>query len=485
MHTAAPGPVDLPLTDLSSHADPASAARRALLDTDARTPFDLVSGPVARAQLVRLAADQHVLIFTAHHIVCDGWSINIIVGELGTAYSALCRGAAPQLPPALQFSTYARAQAQLDPAQLAATESYWLRLFREPVRALELPTDRPRPALRSYSGASRCRRIDAALYRAIKQGGARSGITLFVTLLGAFQALIGRLCDQSEVVVGVPTAGQSLLDEDILVGHCVNFLPIRARWHDTTAIGEHLRAVARQVLDASEHSSYTLGTLVRKLAVVRESNRMPLTEIQFNLERLAARLELPGTDGRGRAQQQGARGLRPVPQRHRIRRGLAARLRLQHRPVRRRHHRSVARVLSGAARAAVQRCGTSGVAARVPAARRARAGTVRVQPHAPPTSRASAACTSWWRHVPPRSRRRWRCSAAPSLSAMPTSSDAPISWQRCCSRVSARPPPPGAASRSASSARSTCWWRCWRYSRPAAPTCRSSRHIRPRGCATS
>ena len=293
MHTAAPGTVDLPLTDLSSHADPASALAT-LLDTDARTPFDLVTGPVARAQLIRLAADQHVLIFTAHHIVCDGWSINIIVGELGTAYAALCRGAAPQLPPALQFSAYARTQAQLDPAQLAATESYWLRLFREPVRALELPTDRPRPALRSYSGASRCRRIDAALYRAIKQGGARSGITLFVTLLGAFQALIGRLCDQSEVVVGVPTAGQSLLDEDILVGHCVNFLPIRARWHDTTAIGEHLRAVARQVLDASEHSSYTLGTLVRKLAVVRESNRMPLTEIQFNLERLAARLELPG-----------------------------------------------------------------------------------------------------------------------------------------------------------------------------------------------
>jgi len=293
MHFEAPGPVDLPFTDLGSHRD-RNTALAELVEADGRTPFDLVTGPVARARLVRLAADHHVLIFTAHHIVCDGWSINIIVGELGTAYSALCRGAAPELAPALQFSTYARAQAQRDPAQLAATESYWLRLFREPVRALQLPTDRPRPALRSYSGASRCRRIDAALYRAIKQDGARSGITLFVTLLGAFQALIGRLCDQSEVVVGVPTAGQSLLDEDILVGHCVNFLPIRAHWHDTTAIGEHLRAVARQVLDASEHSSYTLGTLVRKLALVRESQRMPLTEIQFNLERLAGRLELPG-----------------------------------------------------------------------------------------------------------------------------------------------------------------------------------------------
>ena len=194
----------------------------------------------------------------------------------------------PQLPPALAVQRLRTCSGAARSGAAAATESYWLRQFREPVRALELPTDRPRPALRSYSGASRCRRIDAALYRAIKKGGARSGITLFVTLLGAFQALIGRLCDQSEVVVGVPTAGQSLLDEDILVGHCVNFLPIRARWHEHHAIGEHLRAVAAKRAGCLRALRTTRsGTLVRKLAVVRESSRLPLIEIQFNLERLA------------------------------------------------------------------------------------------------------------------------------------------------------------------------------------------------------
>jgi amino acid adenylation domain-containing protein len=293
MRVSEPEAMALQVTDLAARPD-ARAALAEVIDADARTPFDLVNGPPARVQLLRLDAQQHVLLFTAHHIVCDGWSVNIIVSELAESYRLLCRGQQPQLPPALQFSSYARAQAQRNPAETAKTESYWLARFREPVKPLDLPTDRPRPPLRSFSGASCYRRIDAALYRAIKQAGAKSGNTLFVTLLGAFQALIGRLSGSNEVVVGVPTAGQSLLEDEILVGHCVNFLPIRSQWNDATPLGEHLRGVARQVMDASEHSSYTLGTLVRKLGQPREPNRVPLAEIQFNLERLAERLELDG-----------------------------------------------------------------------------------------------------------------------------------------------------------------------------------------------
>jgi amino acid adenylation domain-containing protein len=284
---------ELALQDLSAHAEPESALEGFIAE-DASRPFDLVNGPPARVQLVRLGTDHHVLIFTAHHIVCDGWSINVIVSELATLYAQYRQGLSPQLPPALSFSAYARAQARRDPAEAALTRRFWLERFREPVPPLELPTDRPRPPLKSYRGASRTRRIDAALYRAIKQAGAKSGSTLFVTLLGAFQGLLGRLSGQREVVIDVPTAGQSLIGEQILVGHCVNFLPIRARWDAQTAVGEHLRALAREVLDAADHSNYTLGTLVRELAQPREGNRMPLAEIQFNLERLSERLELPG-----------------------------------------------------------------------------------------------------------------------------------------------------------------------------------------------
>ena len=292
MWVSAPRAPELALHDLSTAAEPESALEH-LLAEDANRPFDLVNGPPARVQLVRLSAAEHVLVFTAHHIVCDGWSINVIVSEFATLYPLCRQGLTPQLPAALSFSAYARTQAQRDPGELAQTQQFWLARFREPVRALELPTDRPRPAMKSYRGASRTRRIDAALYRAIKQAGARSGSTLFVTLLGAFQGLLGRLSGQREVVVDVPTAGQSLIGEQILVGHCVNFLPIRAHWGADTPVAEHLRTLAREVLDAAEHSNYTLGTLVRALAQPREHNRMPLAEIQFNLERLTERLQLP------------------------------------------------------------------------------------------------------------------------------------------------------------------------------------------------
>ncbi len=295
MRIAESRPVDLPIVDLAGRAD-AEETLAAIIDQDAHTPFDLVNGPLARLQLLRIGREEHILIFTAHHIICDGWSVNVIISELAEIYPLLCRGEQPQLAPALPFSSYARSQSQRDPEQARKTETFWLEQFREPVKPLDLPTDRPRAALKSYAGSSRCRRIEAGLYRALKQSGAKAGNTLFVTLLGAFQALIGRLCGQSEVVVGVPTAGQSLLEDQILVGHCVNFLPIRGAWTDATSIGEHLRAVAKRVLDAYEHQSYTLGTLVRKLSMAREQNRVPLAEIQFNLERLADRIKLPGLE---------------------------------------------------------------------------------------------------------------------------------------------------------------------------------------------
>ncbi|HEV2268384.1 MAG TPA: amino acid adenylation domain-containing protein [Steroidobacteraceae bacterium] len=294
MRVQPPAAAELQTIDLSADGtENGEQALEAMIAAEARTPLDLVNGPTVRYRLARLAPQHHALIVTAHHIICDGWSFNVIVNELAEIYTALRRGAAASLQAPLAFSAYARAQAQHDPAEAQATETYWLQQFEEPVRPLDLPTDRPRGGAKSYAGASRCRRIDAKLYKAVKQSGAKVGNTLFVTLLGAFQVLIGRLCDQDEVVVGVPTAGQSLLEDQILVGHCVNFLPIRARWARDTSMAQHLASVAKRVLDAYEHQSYTLGTLVRKLDLAREQNRVPLAEIQFNLERLADRLRLP------------------------------------------------------------------------------------------------------------------------------------------------------------------------------------------------
>jgi amino acid adenylation domain-containing protein len=286
----------LPSTDLGdSPAEQAQAGLAALIEREAHMPFDLVHGPLFRGHLVQLAPESHALIFTAHHIICDGWSINIILTELAELYDCFCRGATPELKPAMAFSRYARSRSG-DESGHARAEAFWLRQFASPPAPLELPTDRPRAAMRSFRGASHCRHIDASLYQAIKKASARQHCTLFTTLLAAFQTLVGRLAGQDEVTIGIPTAGQSALGDEILVGHCVNFLPLRARWTPATTVGDHLAANSKSVLDAYEHQQYTLGTLVRKLDLPRQANRVPVTEIQFNLERLADRMRASGLD---------------------------------------------------------------------------------------------------------------------------------------------------------------------------------------------
>ena len=283
-----------PITDITEGGGSRDGILTAYLQADASTPFDLVEGPPIRARLFKLSETVHALVLTAHHIICDGWSVNVIVTELGELYGCLREQRQPDLGPVLPFSEYARARSVCATDEQAAVATYWAAQFANPTRPIDLPTDRPRPAMKSYGGATTGRRIDAELYRAVKAAGARQGCSLFVTLLAAFEALMGQLAGVEELVVAVPTAGQSLIEDKALVGHCVNFLPIRGRWDRETSFSDHLRSVSRQVLDAYEHQDYTLGTIVRKLALSREVNRLPLTELQFNLERLANRSEAGG-----------------------------------------------------------------------------------------------------------------------------------------------------------------------------------------------
>ena len=164
--------------------------------------------------------------FTGHHIVCDGWSVNVLLDELGKIYG----GKGTELPPAVKFSGYAKTQAaEANSATMAEVENYWVNQYRHAAPVLELPTDQPRPAVKSFSGATHRTKIDRDTYQLIKAAGTQQGCTLFVTLLAGFYALLHRLTQQDDLVVGIPTAGQSLLEEGSLVGHCVNFLPLRCQ----------------------------------------------------------------------------------------------------------------------------------------------------------------------------------------------------------------------------------------------------------------
>src|SRR5208337_1375599 len=183
----------------------------------------------------------------------------------------------------MAFSAYSRSQAEhFSGPEGAANEAYWIEQFRVPAPLLDLPLDRPRPPIKSYNGATCRRRISAEVYRNIKKLGAQQKCTLFVTLLAGFQVLLSRLSGQDDIVVGIPTAGQSQLENQILVGHCVNFLPLRGSLADDPPMAEFMTRIRRTLLDAYDHQNYTYGQLVRKLPIQRDPGRLPVMEVQFN-----------------------------------------------------------------------------------------------------------------------------------------------------------------------------------------------------------
>src|SRR5579871_6805934 len=296
MHFAPELKLEIPLRDLSTlEAVERDAEVKRLLAEDARHDFDLTAGPLVRAQLVKLESDYHMLMFTSHHIICDGWSTNVVIDELSKIYSASVQGSTPNLQVPVRFSEYAVKQsAARGSSEDTKVELYWLSQFKDIPAPLDLPVDRPRPSVKGYAGATYRARIGAEAYRKIKTMGSKKGCTLFATLLTGFQTLLHSLTTQNDIVVGIPAAGQSLLEDGSLVGHSVNFLPLRARFEEGLSFSALLGQVKKTVLDAYDHQSYTYGTLVRKLAIPRDPSRLPLMEVQFNLERIGAGTEFAG-----------------------------------------------------------------------------------------------------------------------------------------------------------------------------------------------
>jgi amino acid adenylation domain-containing protein len=287
LHIAPSLSIAVPLIDLSGIDE----ARRLLAESDlvgqeVTEPFDLVRGPLVRTRLVRLRETEHLLLITAHHIICDGWSIGVLLRELGALYTAIRRGVGPALGEAERFSEYAAAQQrELGGVVHAKAEAYWLGQFANPVPALELPTHRPRPPERSFHAAREDRELDERMLVDLRRLGTQIGCPLFTTLLGALAAFLYRLSGQDDVVVGLLAAGQPLVGRDRLVGHCVHALPLRSRLNGTHRVADYLRTFRNRVSDAYQHHQYTFGTLVRKLPLRRDPSRIPLLSVVFNGER--------------------------------------------------------------------------------------------------------------------------------------------------------------------------------------------------------
>jgi non-ribosomal peptide synthetase component F len=284
---AGDGAVPFELVDVSGRdAAQVQAAWESLLASEVSEPFDLARGPLARVKLFRVSPSEHRLVFTAHHIVCDGWSTAVIVREWAALYSSQVRGEASALPPAASFAAYSSEQLSAEAIRVAsADEAYWVAQFGDGGPILELPTDRPRPPLKTYASRRVDGALDADFVKDLRKLGASGRASLFAVLLAGFEIMVARLSGQDDVVVGVPAAGQSVGGYDSLVGHCVHMLPLRARIDTEQSFRTLLTATRGAVLEAYDHQRCTFGSLLRRLPLGRDPSRLPLVSVIFNVDR--------------------------------------------------------------------------------------------------------------------------------------------------------------------------------------------------------
>jgi amino acid adenylation domain-containing protein len=284
-----PTPFSLTVEDLSAQ----QAELQALLDHETDLPFNLSSGPLMRVRLFRLAAEEHVLAVTMHHIISDAWSTNVLTRELGVFYQAYCSGSEPHLPElSLQYADYAVWQRKwLDGEVYAEQLSYWKSQLAGAPPILEIPTDRPRPAVRSHRGASESFHVDFAMLEKLKDVSRRNEVTLFMTVLAAFQVLLSRYSGQDDIVVGTPIAGRTRGETEGLIGFFLNTLVMRADLSGDPPFAELLKRVREVAFEAYAHQDLPFERLVEELQPERDRGSNPLFQVMLVLQKTA--VELP------------------------------------------------------------------------------------------------------------------------------------------------------------------------------------------------
>ena len=287
MVIAAPGETEVQLVDVATLPESErESAWEALLVREVTEAFDLLRGPLARVKVWSAGPEEHRVVFTAHHIVCDGWSTAVIVHDWAELYTARVCSRPPKLEPAASFAAYAREEGAEERRRAGvADEEFWLSRFADGVPTLEIPIDRARPPAKTYGSRRQDLVIDEALVRDLRRVSSAERATLFAALFTAFQGLVARLSAQADFVVGVPTAGQAARGQEGLVGHCVNLLPLRARIDPERSFREVLGEVRTAWLEAHDHQQYTFGSLLKRLPLARDPSRLPLVSVVFNLDR--------------------------------------------------------------------------------------------------------------------------------------------------------------------------------------------------------
>ncbi|MBP1599408.1 MAG: Glutamate-1-semialdehyde aminotransferase, partial [Acidobacteria bacterium] len=263
---------------------------------ESRHPFDLFLGPLFRATVLRLGDQQYVLVLVMHHIVTDGWSLGVFYRELAILYQAFLKGEASPLPPLpIQYADFAIWQRQWLKGEVLEREiGYWKEQL-DGLAVLELPTDRPRPPMLTYQGTRQNFTLPPSLTQALKNLSRREGVTLFMTLLAAFQTQLHRYSGQEDIAVGSPIANRSREELEPLIGFFVNTLVLRTKLDGNPSFRELLARVREVALNAYAHQNLPFEKLVEELKPERDPSRSPLFQVMMVLQNTTnPTLELPG-----------------------------------------------------------------------------------------------------------------------------------------------------------------------------------------------
>ncbi|HEX8319616.1 amino acid adenylation domain-containing protein, partial [Longimicrobium sp.] len=287
--------------DLGGRAD-AEAELDRLIAGEARAPFDLERGPLVRGRLVRLAADDHVLVLAMHHLVTDGWSFGVLFDELSSLYAAHRSGREAHLPELpVQYADYAVWQRRwMEGDVLREQADYWTRTLAGAPELLELPTDRPRPAQVDHAGAVLGVELDEALTAGLNALARRHGTTLYMTLVAGWAVVLSRLSGQDDVVIGTPTAGRGRRETEGLIGCFVNTLALRLELSGAPTVAELLGRVKERALAGQHHQDIPFEQVVELVDPVRSVSHHPLFQVVIAWQNMARgegnTLRLPGVE---------------------------------------------------------------------------------------------------------------------------------------------------------------------------------------------
>jgi amino acid adenylation domain-containing protein len=263
-------------------ADRAASLKR-LQSLDAGTPYDLGKAPLLRAAIIRIGEQERVVMLSAHGAACDGWSLDVVLADFARLYSTFVGSTPLPTPPRHGFSDYVRyCQTPEHQVRVESSRAFWRRAFAVPPPPLDLPYDGHRPATRSYGARHSLHTVPEDLLGAVKTFSRVQGLSFFSVLLSAFATLLHRISGATDLVIGVPVAGQPDVGMEDCVGRLVNLAPVRCGFRSNLSFVELCRATQTSILDARENASISFGEIVSQIGIPLAPGRVPLVAVTFN-----------------------------------------------------------------------------------------------------------------------------------------------------------------------------------------------------------